>query len=62
VQSYLPSRSWFSIKNYSGEAVSEGPGETGRGFVVGTRIEEQVYDAQASIRMAIVVVKVVRDL
>lgn len=62
VQNYLPSRTWFDIKNYSGETVSEEDGERARGYVVGTRIEEQVYDNQVAMRMAVVAVKVVRDM
>lgn len=62
VQSYFPNKSSFDVKNYSGPVISEGPGETGVGFVLGTTIEEQVYDNQASVRMAFISVALSRDL
>jgi hypothetical protein len=62
VQAELPIGFRFDIKNYSGETVSEEPGETGTAYVRGISVQEQLYDGQAAMRMISVAAAVVRDI
>lgn len=61
VQHRLPNGLKFPIKNYSGDTVSELPGETGWGFVRRAEVQEQMFDNQSAIRMATISVAITRD-
>lgn len=62
VHSEIPVGFRFDIKNYSGETVSELPGETGTGYVRDISVQEQLYDGQAAMRMISVAAAVIRDI
>lgn len=61
IQSRLPNHSIIRIRNYSGETISEGPGETGTGHITSISVQESAFDNQSGMRMVAVSMAVCRD-